>query len=153
MTEAENNARKHDLDGYVMTDPLGDNWTRAIARRFAALYPKEQLRVSGVWGSLRDCVIAKINAQGWACLADVAEFVERWKPDNTDTATPVEMHERGCECDPGSQNKCAYCREKDRQRLVRHVAHSLGIEADEADAMAVAARLEDAGFFVQRLEE
>ena len=57
-----------------------------------------------------------------------------------------------CECDPGSQVKCNYCREKDRQRLVRHVAHSLGIEADEADAVAVAARLEDAGFFVQGLE-
>ncbi|MCH8852372.1 MAG: hypothetical protein IID41_06915 [Planctomycetes bacterium] len=47
-----------------------------------------------------------------------------------------------------THERCECC-EKARSKIVRHIAHSLGIEADQAATAAVAARLEDAGFLVK----
>ncbi len=78
IEQTEKRVSESNWDGYVTTH-CGENWTPAIAKRFEALYPNLDLRVRGVWGGLCYYVNAKIDAQGWPCLADVAEFVENWK--------------------------------------------------------------------------
>lgn len=68
--------------------------TLAECKRIKALYPKIDLNHENFWFSLCDAFDETIGRHGWACIVDVAEFVERWTPDNSKAATPDQNSEQ-----------------------------------------------------------